>query len=114
MITSLKNIVSWVVSFFRKKELVCTWNCYTPGDCLIYSYFAGKLQRQADPMELFLKIKAAQPGLGIDASVASIDQMKDSDKAKKALATKLREIFNVKPFEEGGLTVTEIIDLWTH
>lgn len=109
----------------RLKEWLLSWlprrpaheeerfDLYKPHERLIYSYWDGSKTVHADPMILWRKVMAIGPELSVDIKVAN-SPMKDAANAHQKMLQKIRDLFGVKPFEEGGLTETESIALFDH
>ena len=108
-----KKILSWIAFLFRPKPIADDerFDLYEPKQRLIYKYFNGDKIVSADPMILHRKMMAKAPDLYIDSKVATFPN-KDSGKAQVALTKNIREIFGVKPLDEGGLTELETAELW--
>ncbi|MDO8671340.1 MAG: hypothetical protein Q7O66_07900, partial [Dehalococcoidia bacterium] len=89
---------------------------YNPGERLIYCYFDGKTTRQADPLVLFKKQRQVWPELSTDLKVATSQLLGDKDTipAHQRAVGLMRWIFDVKNFDDGGLTDSEIEDLLYH
>ena len=94
----------------KAKDPVCI---YDLRDRLIYEYFDGQKIVKADPMYLYRKIMSVGAALSIDMKVAT-SQSKDAQQGHESALLKLREIFQVKSFVDGGLTEVETIDLLNH
>ena len=86
---------------------------YLPSERLLYRYFTGQEIVPADPMQLWQKLMEVGPELSIDMKVAN-SALKDAPKAHEAMLKKVRSIFSVKPWEEGGLSQLETIELLNH
>lgn len=86
---------------------------FHPRERAIYTYWNGKDFTVVDPLPLYKKVMAKGPELSVDIKV-SMSPSKDSTKAHGRLIESLREIFNIKPFEEGGLTEAECQALLEH
>jgi hypothetical protein len=110
----MKNIfwlpVVWFLNLFRPRE---RYDLYTPGQRLIYSFHDGSKVVRADPLELYRKLMAVGPELNVDMKV-SVSPSKDAPRAHENVVKKVREVFGVKPLEEGGLTELEAIQLLDH
>lgn len=101
--------MSWF-SWFRSGERPDFWK---PSKRLIYSYFDGEKTLHADPMVLYRALVGCGPELSAAIKVAT-SPLDAADKAQDEVLGKLRKIFNVKPKLEGGLTETEVVDLFDH
>jgi len=109
----LKSFFSWLASLFKKPTSVDDerYDLFRPKQRLIYHYFNGNKVVSADPMILHRKMMAKAPDLYIDSKVATFPN-KDSGQAQINLTKNIREIFGVKPLDEGGLTELETAELW--
>lgn len=74
----------------------------------IFRYWDGQAMRSADPITLWRAIKA-HPQFNLERDPLMHDAGDDESTVICLNAT--RDIFGVKPVEEGGLTETETIDL---
>lgn len=86
---------------------------FSPKKRLLYRYFNGAEIVRADPMVLYKKVMDVGPELAIDMKVAG-SPLKDATKAHGKVVEKIRKIFNLKPFEHGGLSEIEATDLLDH
>lgn len=84
---------------------------FRPKERWIYAFWDGQQDRKVDPLPLYKAVVSKGPSLSIDMRVAD-SPSKDNVKAHTALINQLREIFSVKPFEDGGLTERETEDLF--
>ena len=104
---------SWLVSLFKRKPTLKEMSLYTEEERLIYSYWNGEKIVKADPMVLYKKLVTIGPDL-------EADMLGARSKSKKAMEyhdgviKKLRNLFGVKSFEEGGLTEQETLSLYDH
>ena len=89
---------------------------YAPRERLIYHYFDGKTTRHADPLVLFKKQRQVWPELSTDLKVATSQLLGDKDTipAHERAVNHMRWIFDVKSFDAGGLTDSEVEDLRYH
>lgn len=106
------SLKDWLLSWFRRPAPEDD-AVYTVRQRLIYSYFDGERQVRADPMELYKRVMAVGPELDIDMKV-SRSPSKDAPKAHSEMIAKVRDIFGLKPFEQGGLTQLEALRLLDH
>ena len=107
---------TWIKDWFinkRPSAVDDVSTAYKPAERVIYRYWDGKETVAADPMVLFKGIMAAGADLFIDLKVA-MSPSKDASKALDNSVRKVRGIFKVKPFEEGGLTEAETMALLDH
>jgi len=89
------------------------YDLYHPKERLLYTYWDGTKEVKADPMTLHRKMSALGPALSIDIKV-STSQLKDAEVAQGKVIAQIREIFSLKPLEEGGLTEIETLELLDH
>ena len=97
--------------WFRRKDV---YDVYHPGERMIFAYFDGTKEVKADPMELYRKLMEEGPELQADLSVATstiAGMEKGASAAQFEVVEKVRRIFTIKPYKEGGLTEIEAIDL---
>lgn len=86
---------------------------YTPGERRIYRYFDGEKDVAVDPMPLWKRLMEHGTDLSIKLRVA-YSESKANVQAHTDLVKKIREVFVLKPFEEGGLTESETVNLLHH
>lgn len=102
-----------LLSRFSAKKLEDSYELYHPRERMIYRYFNGKEDVAVDPIQLSKKMAEIWPELVVDIKVAR-SQSKDSAKAHDSLVAGIRDLFNVKSLEDGGLTELETIQLLDH
>lgn len=103
---------NWIKSFWPKRsDNLDRFGLYHPREREIYEYFDGDKIVKADPMVLYKRVMAKGPEIAIDMSVAR-SPLKAAGKAHDDLIRKIRDIFNVKPLDVGGLTEQETMDLF--
>lgn len=111
------KFLQWLSSFFAPKNLSSrddyALDLYTPGEKGIYSYFNGTEIIKEDPMVLHKRLMDVGPELSIDMKVAS-SPFKDAKEAHNKMLEKVRKIFDLKPFKDGGLTEVQAIELFDH
>ncbi len=90
-------MLKWFFNLFKRRE---KWDVYSPGEMQIYSYFDGEKWVKADPVALYGRLSDKWIELEIDMKV-STSPSKDAAKAYKTLAAKIREIFGIRPLEDG-------------
>lgn len=106
----LRWLARWLLRWLLRPA---STDLYHPKERLIYSYFNGEKVIRADPLILERKLMSVGPELAIDIKVSrSISQ--DAAKSHTEVVKKIRDIFNVKPLEEGGLTEVETVSLLEH
>src|SRR5207248_2432217 len=101
---------AWLGKWFGRKD---SFAMYNPRQRATYSYFDGTAVRPVDPLILYKRLMDKGPELAIDIKVSQ-SASKDAAKAHAGLVAKIREIFTVKPLEEGGLSEVEAIALFEH
>ncbi len=101
-------IWNWFKKFTSDED-----DIYRPKERLIYSYHDGKELRKADPMTLYKRLLAKGPELGVDMKVMA-SPLKEAPQAHERFLDKIRDVFAVKRYEEGGLTEVETLDLFDH
>lgn len=115
MWTKLKD---WLLSWLPKRSAqpADRFDLYKPHERLIYSYFDGKDVVSADPMTIWKRYSAVSTDLAADIRLANMKLLPqpEKDKATSKMLGRIRTIFNVKPYEEGGLTELETNDLFDH
>lgn len=112
-----KKIVAWLPLLIR---LLASWfekqprdDYYTPAERNIYRYYNGQSEVAADPMVLYKRLSRVGKALAIDLKVANAP-VKDATLAHERAMQSIREIFDLKPYAEGGLTETEALQLLDH
>ena len=101
----------WLTNLFRKNtDDDETFGLYHPKETLIYTYWNGQKLIKADPLTLYKKMMEQGPDLQTVIKVASSIH-KDASKAHTEAVSRIRSIFNVKSYEEGGLTEIQTMDL---
>ena len=101
---------NWFTSWFTKQDDLAI---YSPKERLIYQYFDGAKLVRADPQVLYRNLMEVGPELSADISVAN-SPSKDWKKATANAVGKVRTIFNLKHFDEGGLGELELFELLHH
>lgn len=100
---------AWLRKWFGQDD----FDQYRPRERLIYQYFNGREAVRADPMLLYKKLMEVGPELDIDIKVAN-SPSKDANKAYESMVAKIRQVFDLKPLADGGLTETETVELLDH
>lgn len=86
---------------------------YKPKQRLIYRYFDGEKVVKVDPMAVYRKVMDVGPEL--DADIALWNSPSNAAvKGLDGIIDKVRKIFDLKPFEQGGLTDVEASQLLDH
>lgn len=79
----------------------------------IYRYFDGQKEVAADPLVLYKRVMDVRPALAVDIKVARAGMM-GSKEAHEAVLGYVRQVFNLKPLADGGLTEAEALGLLDH
>lgn len=108
----------WLFSLFGKKHkqdqgLGDTLEFYKPKERIIYSYWNGSQIVKADPMTLYKRVMDHSQELSAEMKVSN-SPSKDASSSHTSLVKKVRDIFNVLPLEEGGLSELETLQLLDH
>lgn len=106
----LKRVWAWLRSLFVSEA---PGDVYLPQEREIYKIFDGKELRCWDPLVLYKRLRQRGGDISTDIRVASLP-MKKSAEAHDSLIRNIRWVFEVKPFEEGGLSEIECLELLTH
>lgn len=86
---------------------------YSPQERLIYSYHDGEKVVRADPAVLYRRLMDVGPELSADIAVACSPMPVRAEATAKAEG-KVRAIFGLKPFADGGLGEAEAYELLDH
>lgn len=86
---------------------------FHPKERDIYHYFDGKDVRVADPLPIYRKMKDVITDLEVEFKVAA-SGMQGADEHYTSAVNRIRGIFNLKSFSEGGLTEMECVTLFRH
>lgn len=89
------------------------YDVYAPNQRCIYSYWNGRELLRVDPMILYKKLMEVGPELDVDIKVAN-SSSRDANKAYENMLAKIRQVFSVQPFDQGGLTEEETVALLDH
>lgn len=101
----------WIKSWFKKNESD-TVGIFRLRDRKIYTYFDGQKDVQADPMILYKGLMANGPELAAELKLAlSAMAGKAATEAHDSAIAQIRQVFNIKPLAESGLTEGETLDL---
>lgn len=106
----------WILSFFQVKEEE-RYDLYKPSERNVYTYFSGYTKDtmvKADPVVLWKKVMDKGAEIDADWKAAATPQSKFAKGARENLIKNIRGIFNLKPFEEGGLSEWDATDLLIH
>lgn len=86
---------------------------YSEEERRIYHYFDGSGMVHVDPVDLHRRLKEVWVELVIDIRVAR-SRSRESENASLRQAEKIRGVFLIPPFEAGGLTEAELLNLLDH
>lgn len=106
----LARFIRWVLSLF----VIRPSGTFRPKERMIYVYFDGRKDVKADPMILYRRLMDRRMELSSDIKAAFSGSPKFAAKAYTKMIDNIREIFQVKPLDEGGLTEPEAGDLLAH
>lgn len=104
------RIWEWLKGLFAAKKVDNPYNGWKPSERYIFRYWDGEKDRDEDPMELYIRMQDVGPELDVDLKVAR-SQLRDNYKGHVKAVEKIRGIFFVKPYKEGGLTNAECLNL---
>lgn len=91
-----------------------TFGVYRPAERLIYQYWDGQTDRKGDPLELFRRLTTYDGlALDVDAQLA-LGETREAPKALTRVIGAVRDVFRVKPMDEGGLPEAECLGLLLH
>lgn len=102
----------WRLIFGVREEPVRS-DLFTVKQREIYSYFDGTKVRKADPLPVYRRLKDAAPDLEVEFRVAR-SEMKNADEHYTKAVERIRKIFLLEPFDNGGLTDMECVALFDH
>jgi len=94
---------------WRKKDD----NAYRVGERKIYSYDTGNGSVSVDPMILYKRVMDNATTIDVEGKAARSQHSKNREAHDNFIAC-LREVFSVKPLEQGGLTQLEVVALFDH
>jgi len=106
----------WLRSLFVPAKK--SGHVFRPSKRRIYSYVSGyddkgeEVITHRDPLELWAKIADNANQLDRDWRVGRVEESKFAQTAQKSFIGKIREIFAVKPVEEGGLADSDVVELF--
>ncbi len=103
---------NWIKSWFVQSSTE-PFDIYHPKERTIFHYWNGEKVIDADPLPLYKKMMEVGPELKVDLQVSN-SQLKDAPIAHDKAIGKIRKIFTLKSFDEGGLTEVETIALLEH
>ena len=87
----------WLKNLFRGAE---RYDTYRPSEKLIFNFHNGKKWVKADPQAVFCRLKEVWGDLSVDMKVAR-SPMAEATEAHRLAMTKIRNIFNLPPLQEG-------------
>ncbi len=97
----------WLLRLFKRRDPM---ELYTPKERAIFWFFDGQTVRKADPMVLFKRVMDKANDISIAYKVAR-SESKDARLYHEKFIGYIRDIFEIKRLEEGGLTETETATL---
>ena len=109
---------STVVTEEPKKDSLDDLAIFHVDDMQIYVYHNGSEVIKADPMTLFKRVSERMSEIQADIQLICMPAMKGwenkIDEAYQHALKCIREVYNVKPLEEGGLTEQKTFELHNH
>ena len=84
---------------------------FKPKERMIFKFWDGEKIREIDPMVLYGRLGDVSTELDV-AIKLSRSASKDSRQGHREVVQLLSKIFGVKSFEEGGLTESELLDVF--
>lgn len=110
-----RKLRDWLGSLFSRKDdrWQEDYNVYKLEDRKIYQYFNGTEEVRMDPMVLYKRFAAVSQELAVNSRVAGTT-MTGAAKAHEDMIRQIRNIFDLKPFDQGGLTEAEAVELLDH
>ncbi len=107
---------SWVKSLFTTNSLYLPFNeldLYTEKDRVIFSFFDGEKIRKVDPMPLYRKYMEIANEVSADfQAFSSPIPNKFAATSYQNCISKISAMFELKPFDQGGLLETEVINTY--
>lgn len=86
---------------------------YQPKERYIFKYFNGEKLVLADPLILYRRVMAKINEIDMDMKAATFQEYSKADEAYDHMVVTLQKVFKIKPLEEGGLTPTELEELFS-
>ncbi len=112
MFTAIRN---WIRGLTGRKGNPQPQGIYSRREQLTYQYFDGEKDVVVDPMTLWKPLSEIWPDLITDMKLANSQHSK-AQMGWDAQVAKVRKVFSLKPFAEGGLTETGsmgvLYDFW--
>jgi hypothetical protein len=90
-----------------------SYELYQPEERALYKHYDGKEVVAKDPMVLYKRLAEVSGDLSAWVKLA-FSPSKDAKDGHTKVVEKARVIFEVKPYEEGGLTESETVNLLFH
>lgn len=105
----------WFKRWFSTKEGENTESpdCYMPRERFIYSFWDGEKQRKVDPLVYYKRMRRRWTDITIAWKVAGSISSKAVEGQEK-LIDAIRDVFQVKNHESGGLSEIECVELIIH
>lgn len=109
------KLLSWFRERFARtaQPSADSYDVYDPKEKMVYRYWDGEGMRRADPMVLWRAMMEVGPELAIDIKVAD-SPLKDAPKAHQSACKKIRGVFSIKEFDQGGLSEVKLLELADH
>ena len=103
---------NWLRNMF-KRDKENSFDFYKPKERKLYKYWDGQKIVEEDPMILWKRMMEVRPEL-ITSIKLSQSIHKDAVLGHNDMVSYMRKIFFVKPYGEGGLTESELSNLFDH
>lgn len=103
----------WFIDLFGGRAPEYALDLYKPIERYIYQYFDGEKVRKADPMVICKRLADKGYLISVDMRAANAG-MKDSPKKHDDAIAAIRYVFDLKPYDQGGLTELEAVSLLEH
>lgn len=100
----------WLFSFFGKSY---KFDTYHPKKRCIYTYWNGHKLIKADPLPIYKKIVSQGQLLSIDIKISN-SISKEAPNRHTEMVKRIRGIFELDSFEQGGLSELETVQLLDH
>lgn len=108
----MKRLWHWLLAWLRPADRE-RYDLYYPQKRLIFHYFNGTATVPADPMTLYRKL--VEQGVDMAKNLHAFHAATNERAALTAhdeLVKQVNAAFNLKPFEEGGVTSIETLAIW--
>jgi hypothetical protein len=98
-------------SLFKRKEAQQQPDYYYPTDRHIFSYFNGEKEVKVDPIVLYRKMIPHKKVIFAENPSPFDSLLSDDPKGYIDAISKIREVFDLKSFEEGGVTEVKCFEV---